>query len=212
MAQLSNFRRPLIFGGSFDPPHVGHVALPAAVARAIEADGVVYIPAGRAPHKLDQRQTDPHHRLAMLRLALAPGSCPDAPGTLIRTDEIDRVEDGRPSYTVDTLEAFAEELHPDATMRLLIGVDQVRIFDSWREWRRVIELAEPVVMRRGDEPRPQGDSGLPPEWENRVVDVPAVDVSSTEVRRRVAAGASLEGRVVPAVAEYIAEHGLYEQG
>ncbi|MEM8738793.1 MAG: hypothetical protein AAGG38_10005 [Planctomycetota bacterium] len=76
---LTPYRRPLLFGGSFDPPHLAHRHLPQFVAHALAADAVFYLPAGRAPHKLGQRQTDPRHRLAMLRLALAaPGSDPDA--------------------------------------------------------------------------------------------------------------------------------------
>lgn len=206
---LSRCRRLLIFGGSFDPPHVAHVELPRCVAEAIGADVVVYIPAGRAPHKLDQQQTDPRHRLAMLKLAIA-----DEPHAVVLSDEIERAADGRPSYTVDTLETLRRRLDAagsadtssgGAEMRLLIGTDQVAIFESWREWERVMELAEPVVMMRP----PHTAEDLPPAWRDRVVAVPETPVSSTAVRARVAAGRSLEGWVHPDVAAYIAEHGLY---
>lgn len=202
---LFGYRRPLVFGGSFDPPHVAHVSLPRHVAKAIGADVVLYVPAGRAPHKLDVEQTDPRHRLAMLRLALA-----DESRALVLDDEVERVADGRPSYTVDTLEALVPRLHPAAKMCLLIGMDQVGIFESWYRWERVVELAEPAVMRRPtlevSSPPPEE---LSPEWERRVVDVPQTAVSSTEVRRRVAAGESIDALVHPAVAAYIHEHGLY---
>ncbi|MBB6428411.1 nicotinate (nicotinamide) nucleotide adenylyltransferase [Algisphaera agarilytica] len=198
---LTPYRRLLIFGGSFDPPHVAHVDLPRRVASAIGADVVAYIPAGKAPHKLDKQQTDPAHRLAMLRLALA-----EEPHILVLTDELDRVADGRPSYTVDTLEALKQRLHPDAEMRLLIGTDQVAIFEKWYQWERVIELAEPVVMMRP----PETPRDLPEDWRQRVVEVPITDVSSTAVRERVAAGQSLDGWVHPGVADYIQEHGLYQ--
>jgi len=197
---LSAYRRLLIFGGSFDPPHTAHVELPRRVAQAIDADVVVYVPAGRAPHKLDKVQTDPAHRLAMLRLALA-----NEPGTEILTDEIDRVADGRPSYTVDTLEQLNQRIAPDAQMRLLIGTDQVSIFDSWYQAERVIELAEPVVMMRP----PTTADDLPPAWRPRVVAVPTTDVSSTAVRQRVAEAKPVDDMVHPDVAAYIAQHGLY---
>lgn len=200
LLDLFRYRRLVIFGGSFDPPHVGHVALPRAVAAAIGADVVAYVPAGRAPHKLDQQQTDPAHRLAMLELALA-----DEPGAVILRDEVERVADGRPSFTVDTLEHLATRIDRDAQMRLLIGTDQVAIFESWKDWRRVEELAEPVVMLRP----PAVAEDLPQRWRDRVVVVPESPVSSTAVRARVASGQSLDGWVHPAVASYIADHGLY---
>lgn len=197
---LSVYRRLLIFGGSFDPPHAAHVDLPRRVAQAIDADVVVYVPAGRAPHKLDKVQTDPVHRLAMLRLALA-----DEPGTLILTDELDRVADGRPSYTVDTLEQLNQRIAPNAEMRLLIGTDQVDIFDSWHQAPRVVELAEPVVMMRP----PTTLDDLPPAWRPRVVAVPTTSVSSTAVRQQIADGQPLTDAVHPDVAAYIHDHKLY---
>ncbi len=197
---LTRYRRPLIFGGSFDPPHLAHVALPKRVAEAIHADAVLYIPAGRAPHKLDRAQTAPAHRLAMLRLALA-----DEPDAVILTEELDRAVDGRPSYTIDTLEALRPRLAPDATMRLLIGTDQVKIFETWKDWQRIIELAEPVVMVRP----PQTPRDLPEAWRDRVVEAPVVEVSSTQLRQRLAAGEPTRDLLHPAVADYIAEHGLY---
>ncbi|MEM6855978.1 MAG: nicotinate (nicotinamide) nucleotide adenylyltransferase [Planctomycetota bacterium] len=198
---LSRYRRLLIFGGSFDPPHVAHAELPLLVAAQIGADVVVYVPAGKAPHKLDKVQTDPQHRLAMLRRAVS-----ELPHAVVVTDEIDRVADGRPSYTVDTLEQLAKRLHREAEMRLLIGTDQVDIFDSWHRAERVIELAEPVVMMRP----PTTADDLPEAWRSRVVAVPTTEVSSTAVRARVAAGQSLEGWVAPEVVAYIAEYGLYQ--
>lgn len=201
---LESSRRLLIFGGSFDPPHRAHVELPEAVRVAIGADVILYLPAGRAPHKLDKQQTAGVHRLAMLRLALAD---PIAAGTaVVLDDEIRRVEeDGRPSYTVDTLEDLATRVAPDAEMRLLIGTDQVNIFDSWKDWSRIIELAEPVVMVRP----PETVDDVPEAWRPRVVEVPAMDVSSTEVRRRVAVGEPVIEMVGERVAAYLAGHGLY---
>ncbi len=114
MLDLSGYRRLLIYGGSFDPPHVGHVQLPWAVAEVLRADAVVYVPAGRAPHKLDKRQTDAEHRLAMLRLALQdpPAGLGEqqAVARLVLEEEIERAADGRPSFTVETLESLRPRL------------------------------------------------------------------------------------------------------
>ena len=219
MLDLSGFRKLLIYGGSFDPPHVGHVALPGAVARRVGADVVVYVPAGRAPHKLERRQTDAAERLAMLRIALAEAEAEAGVGvaggegqevprvaTRVLEDEVRRAGDGRPSYTVDTLSRLRPRLGAGAEMRLLIGMDQVSIFESWKDWRRVVELAEPLVMRRPGEAEA---ASLSAAWRARVVEVPTMAVSSSEVRRRVAAGESLKGLVSRGVARYIEERGLY---
>ncbi len=200
----------IIFGGSFDPPHVAHVTLPMAVREAVGADAVAYIPAAKAPHKLDKVQTDAVHRLAMLRLAIA-----DTPGAEVFTDELDRGASGEPSYTVETLSDLHARLGPGVKMRLLIGADQVRIFDKWREPERIVELAEPWVMVRPPDTRESLLASLPNDearsvWATRLVDVPAVDISSTQVRERIARGESIEGLVHPGVAKYIYEHRLYQ--
>jgi len=201
MIDWKRYRNLLIYGGSFDPPHRAHVVLPQRVAQAIGADVVVYIPAGRAPHKLERQQTAAEHRVAMLGLALAgEGSA------VVWDDEVRRVaRDGKPSYTVQTLERLHELIHPDARLRLLIGTDQVAIFESWFDWERVLELAEPAVMVR----RPETHAALPEIWRDRVVEVDAMEVSSTAVRQAVAAGEPIEAMVGVEVARYIAEKGLY---
>jgi nicotinate-nucleotide adenylyltransferase len=208
---LSAYQRILLFGGSFDPPHRAHVELPQQAGRAIGADLIAYIPAGRAPHKLDKEQTDPRHRLAMLRLALQvkPGPIP----TAVLTDEIDRGPD-EPSYTVDTLSAIRGRLGPYVKLRLLIGADQLRIFDQWREPERIIALAEPVVMVRPPDTRATLLDALPPDqresWRNRLVEVDAIDLSSTDIRERLATGQSVDDLIAPSVAAYARQHNLYE--
>ncbi|MEX0745074.1 MAG: nicotinate (nicotinamide) nucleotide adenylyltransferase, partial [Phycisphaeraceae bacterium] len=180
---LARCDKVIVFGGSFDPPHRAHVRLPRQVGEAIGADAVAYVPAARAPHKLDRTQTDATHRLAMLQAALA-----DEPWAIVLTDELDRARDGRPSYTVDTLEALHRRL-PDAELRLLMGADQVRIFDQWHEAARVAELAEPVVLVRPPESAASLLASLPAGerevWAARLVEVDRIDVSSTQVRQRV---------------------------
>jgi len=199
----------ILFGGSFDPPHVAHVTLPMAAREAVGADAVAYIPAAKAPHKLDKVQTDPAHRLAMLTLAIE-----DEPRAQLLTDELDRASSGEPSYTVDTLTALVDRLGTGVKLRLLVGADQVRIFDQWREPDRIIALAEPLVMVRPPDTKASLLASLPDDqaraqWEPRLVDVPAMDISSTDIRDRVSRGESIEGLVCPHVEQYIREHGLY---
>ncbi|MEX0655643.1 MAG: nicotinate (nicotinamide) nucleotide adenylyltransferase [Phycisphaeraceae bacterium] len=201
----------IVFGGSFDPPHRAHVVLPEQVRLAIGADAVAYVPAARAPHKLDRVQTAAEHRLAMLRLALA-----DRPCAVVLTDELDRAADGQPSYTVDTLEALRRRLPAHVTLRLLMGADQVRIFDQWRASQRVAELAEPVVMVRPPETKTSLLASLDDEaertrWARRLVKVDRMEISSSMVRERVRQGEPVDDLVPPAVARYIAEHGLYRE-
>lgn len=210
---LHGYKRILIFGGSFDPPHVAHIQLPQQVAQAIDADLIAYVPAGRAPHKLDKVQSPAEHRLAMLRLALEakPGPTP----AVVLTDEIDRGE-SEPSYTVDTLERLRARVGPDAELRLLIGADQLRIFDTWRGPERIIALAEPVVMVRPPDTRASLLDALPDDqrdpWRDRLVDVDAIDLSSTTIRDALKHGEHADHLLSPAVAAYIEQHDLYRNG
>ncbi len=206
--KLEDARSILVYGGSFDPPHRAHVELPMLAREKIGADLVAYIPAGRAPHKLDREQTAAEHRLAMLRLALQ-----DTDRAVILMDELDRAASGRPSYTVDTLEALSRRLPAGVSLRLLMGTDQVHIFDQWREHERVAELAPPLVMVRPPETSGALLASLPEEggrpWRARLIELPRLDISSTDIRRRIAAGQSTEGLLAPAVRGYIDAHGLY---
>lgn len=206
---LSVCRRVLLFGGSFDPPHLGHVRLPRLAGKAIDADVVAYIPAGQPPHKPDREITAGAHRLEMLRLALAGQS-----GVCILTDELERVEGDKPTYTVDTLEALRRRLPESVELRLLIGADMLRMFGSWRCPERIVELAEPVVMLRLPDDRESLLAVLPAgfdrgTWERRLVELPRMDVSSSDIRRRVAEGLPIDGLVPAGVAEYIERSGLY---
>ncbi len=203
-------RHLLLFGGSFDPPHAAHLLLPMLAMEAIGADGVAYIPVAVSPHKTDQPPTAAHHRLAMLRLMLEGVSF----ATII-TDEIDRhAIDGAPSYTIDTVTTLAARL-PGVKLSLLIGTDQLRSFDRWRDHEKIAAIAEPVVMVRPPLTRKEMLASLPggfdaTTWVRRMIDLPAIDVSSTLIRQRIAAGKPVTGLVTPAVERYIADQRLYQ--
>ncbi len=199
----------VVYGGTFDPPHRAHVELPRLVAERIGADGVLYVPAGLPPHKLDKHQTPAEHRLAMLELALS-----DAPRTAISAWELRQTE---PSYTYRTLEHLHDELGAGVTMRLLIGTDMALTFDQWAEPGLIESLAEPVVMARPPHDRASFLAALPADqrdrWAGRVVEVPAIDLSSTQLREALAGGGGeapiLKRALDPRVLGYIRRHGLY---
>lgn len=197
----------LIFGGTFDPPHRAHVELPRQALQAAGAARVIYVPAARSP--LKDAPTPAPHRLAMLRLALQGQSW-----ATISTIELDRRDSGGPSYTIDTLRQLRSQLGPDTPMRLLLGADQVQEFHRWKNPRQIIALAEPLVMLRPPQTRQSLLAAFPSEderqqWNARILDLPPMDVSATDVRNRLSRGHSIASLVHPAVAAYIAAHHLY---
>jgi len=183
-----------IFGGSFDPVHVGHLTVAAAAARALELGVVHLVPACVQPFKTGREPAPAEHRIAMLRLAVA-GRAP-----LVADDR--EIRRGGVSYTVDTLGEISAE-HPADRLCLLVGADTARDFPQWRHAEEIARLARVVVLTRPGVAAPS----YPPIAD--VLEVPAVAVSATEVRARVARGESIRGLVPDAVADYIAEHGLY---
>ncbi len=208
---LANLSHLIVFGGTFDPPHRAHVELPELAMQKIGAQAVAYIPAGRSPFKMGQKQTPAHHRLAMLQLALQ-----DEPWATIVTDELDRAEHhpDQPSYTVDTLEALHSRWGDAVKMRLLLGADQFRLFHRWHRAQRIVELAEPLVMVRPPATREQLLAQLPKGesaevWSSRMLDLPLLDISASDIRQRLADGQPVNDVIAPSVMSYIQQHGLY---
>lgn len=196
-----------VLGGTFDPVHVGHLALARAALDRLKLAKVLFVPAARPRFKTPQRLAPESDRLEMLRLALAGEP----------RFEVSTVDLKRPgtSYTVDTLADLKRELGEDTELYFLLGADTLAEFPSWRQPQRILELCCLVMAVRPGFPRPDLDAlerALPQSRERVIVleDV-EVDVSATEVRCRLAAGESLSGMVPPAVEQYIKERGLYCQ-
>lgn len=192
----------LLFGGSFDPPHRAHIHLPQQARDAIHAQHLAYIPAAQQP--LKQTQTLAHHRLAMLKLALA-----DAPHCHVLDIELKR---SGPSYTIDTLGQLKAKWGDAVKLRLLIGADQLANLDRWRNWQQIIELAPPVIMQRdGQMPITVPDGWDRDLWLTRVVHVDRMDISSTDLRNMLAQHQVIDPALLsPEVQQYIRMHGLYQ--
>jgi nicotinate-nucleotide adenylyltransferase len=192
-----------IFGGSFDPVHNAHLAIARACQRQAELDEVWFTPTAIQPLKQHGPRATNRHRLEMLRLAIQ-----DEPTWRVCTIEIDR---GGYSYTVDTLQQIHEEL-PDAEVFFLIGADALRDVAKWKQPREIFRMATPLVVSRAEQPLPdfkQLKALCTEGTQPRLIEMPAADVSSSEIRRRVAAAESINSLVPDAVAEFITQHHLY---
>ncbi|MEX0711898.1 MAG: nicotinate-nucleotide adenylyltransferase [Pirellulales bacterium] len=195
-----------LFGGTFDPVHYGHLLLAELCREAAGLDTVWFVPAAVPPHKLDRELAPAAQRVEMLELAIG-GQESFAVGTM----EVDR---GGLSYTVDTLAAMATE-YPGSELFLLLGADSLRDLPTWREPGRILELAAPLVARRSgaqvdfDCLAPFVAPARLAEFRRHQVDMPLVELSSSEIRRRVAAGLSIRYQTPRAVEKYIQHAGLY---
>ena len=208
MNDLVGTARIGLFGGAFDPPHAVHVALARTAIDTLALDRLLIVPTGDAWHK--SRPLSPAaDRLALCRLAFA-----DVPKAQVDDRELRR--DG-PTYTIDTLTELRADV-PDAQLFLLIGADQAAAFHSWRRAQDIVDIAIIAIAARAD----SVGTTMPFDPENplpglhvasnrvRVLPVPPLAMSATDVRRRVAAGLRIDHLVAPAVAGYIADHHLYQ--
>ncbi len=191
-----------ILGGTFDPIHIGHLAIARTAVAELSLERLLIIPSRTPPHK-PQPSTTPQQRLDMCRLG-----CGDIAQCEISDIELRR--DG-PSYTIDTLRALAA---PDHQLLLLLGVDAVQILPQWYQAHQIGDYAELVmVARSGSAPLDQVQLvAALPSLAGRIHTIPGpgMDVSSSDIRARCARGASIAGLVHPAVAAYIATHQLYQ--
>jgi nicotinate-nucleotide adenylyltransferase len=196
-----------LLGGSFDPVHYGHLLVAECCREDCQLDQVWFVPAAISPHKRQREPTPAKARLEMLHLATAGHSQLE-----VCSLEIDR---GGVSYTVDTLAAIARQ-RPDAQLFLLMGTDTLQDLPTWREPSRILQLALPIVVNRSL--LPEADWGAladlaPPdrlqEAQRYAVQMPRVELSSSEIRRRVASGRSIRYWTPRAVERYIQTHRLY---
>lgn len=195
-----------ILGGSFNPPHLGHLICAQEAFEQLSLDAVLLVPVAVPPHKELSDDPGAPHRVELCRRAVA-----DDERIAVSTLEVER---GGPSYTVDTLQAL-HDLQPEDALTFIAGGDMARGLPSWREPERILELAMVAVAEREGAGRAaiaESVAGLG--HGDRVVpfEMPRVDVSSSLVRRRVADGRPIRYLVPDAVADYIGAHGLYRSG
>jgi nicotinate-nucleotide adenylyltransferase len=198
-----------IFGGTFDPPHVGHLLAGSDAFEHLALDRLFLVPTATQPLKAGRVTAPAADRLAMVHLTV--GTDPRFEAEPVEVDRKGL------SYTVDTLKEFSRRF-PSSEIFFLVGADVLSSFAQWRDPHTILELATLAVMRRADSggSRDSGDSeGSVVEMDaglaRRAAFIPTrrIDVSSTEIRDRVRSGRSIHGFVTDAVADYIGSHGLY---
>ena len=197
--------RVALFGGTFDPPHRGHIGIAKAAADAFRLDRVLFAPAGRQPLKTETAPAAFADRLAMVRLVCAEDA-------RFSASEIDApLADEAPNYTVDTLAELRESM-PDAELFSLIGADSLLGLPHWREPERLLELAEWIVASRPG--FPLGDLAALgfSSWQcSRIhlLETVHYDVAATDLRRRLRCGDSCPEMLLSTVVNYIADHRVY---
>jgi len=192
-----------LLGGTFDPPHNGHVLIARAAKQQLGLDRVLFVPVGVQPLKQDRRVSPAGQRAEMVALAIA-----GQPGCELSRIDLDRPG---PHYTVDLLR-IASGLYPGAQLWFIMGGDSLSDLLLWRDPQRVIDLARLAVLRRlGFEPDWAALDAALTDLRKRIdwIDAQSIDVAAHDIQRRVRRGESIDALVPPAVARYIAERRLY---
>lgn len=193
-----------LFGGTFDPPHLGHLILASEAQSQLELDRLLWILTPEPPHKQEQRLTPVEDRLAMVNLAIE-----DNPAFELSRVELDRPG---PHYTVDTIKIVSEQ-NPGADIVPIIGGDSLRDLPTWHESQQIVYACHWIGVMR----RPNDKSNLD-ELERKLpgirskvhyVDAPLLEIASHEIRSRIATGKSVRYYLPPAVNDYIEQHHLY---
>lgn len=203
-----------IFGGSFNPPHLGHLILAERIVEKLKLDKLIFIPAHIPPHKKKSSIIDPIHRTKMLKLSISGKKYFD-----ISDIEIKR---GGTSFTYDTLLELHKK-YKDTLFYLVIGEDNFKDFCYWKNYKQIFKLAQVVVIKRAVDPENlqlKMSSGADEDCMSKTnkeitkkqfifVDTPLMDISSTEIRKRVKSGKNIDYFVTPAVKNYILKNKLY---
>ncbi len=187
-----------VFGGTFNPPHLGHLIVAEHAREQLGLGRVLFVPSAVSPHKRNLEVVDGRHRLRMLKAAVEGNR-------YFCVSDLEIIRGGI-SFTVDTLEALYNA-SPGDQLFLLIGADNVDEFHTWKDPERILELAEVVALTRpGFTVQPAKDRFR---RQITVCRVPAIDIQANQVRRRVREGKSIRYLVPPAVEDYISKHRLY---
>lgn len=201
---MTNERRIGIMGGTFDPLHVAHLIAAEEARVGFALDRVIFIPAGRPPHKAGDPTTDPEHRYAMTLLATV-----ENPYFEVSRMEIERQG---PSYSVDTIRALRSALGPGVEIHFIAGADEILEIESWHEAEALPSLARFIALPRPGFDLLQLEQRLPDRFLASIDVLPMreIDVSATEIRRRAAAGQSIRYLVPDSVEAYVRKNKLYD--
>ncbi len=208
-----------IFGGTFNPIHLGHVRSAEEIRQTCALDHIYFVPSARPPHKDNRELVSGQHRLRMVELAVA-----DEPAFSASGVELERPG---PSYSVDTLRHFWAAL-PSASLSFILGLDAFLEMQTWKDYRTIPHLCNLIVTSRPGTPRPS--CPLPVEFQSVfcydplsrmythpshstlvICEISGLDISASTIRRNIRSGTSVRSLVHPAVAAYIADHDLYQR-
>lgn len=195
-------------GGTFDPVHYGHLIAAEHARAEVGIDRVIFIPTGTPPHKDAAAVTEWEHRCRMLQLAIADN----------QAFELSSLEARRPgfSYTIDTIRCL-RTLYPNSTIYFMMGADALLTIDTWKDYLQLMALCRFIVVTRPNfiiERSHPVLAALPDEWWQHMkqVEIPALDISSTDIRRRAASGKTIKYLLPAQVEKYISQNNLYRGG
>jgi nicotinate-nucleotide adenylyltransferase len=197
-----------LFGGTFDPIHLGHTTVAAAAAEHIRADKVIFIPAKCSPLKDTLPEAGDHHRVRMITLATAENE-----NFQVNDCEL---KEAKPSFTLDTVIKFQRDLGGDTSLYWLVGADTIDELPRWYQISELIDRCYICAMYRAG-CKPPDFTKFANIWglqrvqklQQNIIQTPLIDISSTEIRRRLAAGCDVTAMLHPRVADYIRAHDLY---
>lgn len=187
-----------ILGGTFNPPHIGHLIVAESIRDQLKLDKILFVPSYIPPHKLFSQVALPKQRLEMVELAIEKNRNFSA-------SDIEIAREGK-SYTVDTINSLIS-LHPASQLFLIIGMDNLMDFSDWKSPNEIVSNVELIVMNR-----PGYDTDVKSEFKKfaTFIKVPNIDISSSDIRRRIKLGRSIRYLVPFEVEQYIVKKGLYK--
>ena len=193
-----------LLGGTFDPIHFGHLIMAEQAREQAGLDLIAFVPAGDPPHKLGQSITPSHHRIEMIRLAIASN-----PACAICRLDVDRPG---PHYSVDLVDLFHDQLPCHVELFFIIGGDSLRDLSTWKHPHELLRLCPVLALSRpGHEPDMDYLRSVLPEMDSRIqiLEMPLIEISGRDLRQRVRMGRSIRYMVPETVRAYVAQHGLY---
>jgi len=197
--------RIALMGGTFDPVHYGHLLVAEEARQQYQLDEVVFVPNNISPHKKDYQVSRAEGRYAMVVLATA-----DNPQFCVSRQELERPG---PSYSIDTIRAFRQELGPNVQLYFITGADAILEILTWRQPQDILSECQLIAAYRPGFDLKKIGAVLGEDLASKVqmLAMPAMDISSTQIRQRVAQGQSIRYLTPPAVADYIYKHNLYQE-